>query len=79
MKTYTITESKTQLSSLVQQVISTGKPVFIGPRGRPMVQLTVFQEPKPQRVLGAFRDEIQLSDDFDEWSGPEAAAFGMVV
>ncbi|MCC5850750.1 MAG: type II toxin-antitoxin system Phd/YefM family antitoxin [Verrucomicrobia bacterium] len=79
MKTYTITESKTQLSSLVEQVVTTGKPVVIGRHGRPMVQLCVLETKKPQRTLGVYRDEIRLADDYDQWPDEEAKAFGLVA
>ncbi|MCC5843753.1 MAG: type II toxin-antitoxin system Phd/YefM family antitoxin [Verrucomicrobia bacterium] len=78
MKTYTITESKTQLSSLVEQVVTTGQPVVIGRHGRPMVQLCVFETKQPQRMLGAYRDQIQMADDYDQWPEDEAKALGLI-
>jgi prevent-host-death family protein len=41
-KSYTITESKAQLSALVQQVMETGEMVVIGKHGRPMVKLMML-------------------------------------
>jgi len=78
MKTYTITESKTQLSALVQQVMETGEAVVIGRGGKPMVQLTPYMPSKPGSPIGLFEGEIHLSDDFDSWGEDEQKALGMI-
>lgn len=78
-KTYTITESKAQLSSLVQQVMETGEMVVIGKHGQPMVKLVPYEaEFNPSKRLGAFEGEIILSDDFDTWGSEEARALGII-
>ena len=77
MKTYTITESKAQLSALVQEVITTGKPVVIGRTGKPMVQLVPYHAPESGKRIGIFQGQITIADDFDKWGEAEAQAFGM--
>jgi prevent-host-death family protein len=78
MKTYTITESKAQLSSLVKQVMETGEMVIIGKHGQPMVKLSPYR-PKPNawQRLGAFKGQIKLSKDYDEWDDEESHALGI--
>lgn len=79
MKTYTITESKAQLSSLVQQVMETGEMVVIGKHGQPMVKLTPYRlDPPSGKRVGAFEGQISYSDDYEEWGEEEARAFGML-
>lgn len=77
MKTYTITESKAQLSALVERVLKTGEPVVIGRSGQPMVQLVPFTKVPGRKRLGAFAGRIQMSDDFDQWDEPEAKSLGL--
>ncbi len=79
MKTYTITESKAQLSALVQQVLETGEAVVIGKHGQPMVKLMPYQaETAPKKRLGAFMGQVSISENFDAWSDEEARALGIV-
>jgi antitoxin (DNA-binding transcriptional repressor) of toxin-antitoxin stability system len=77
-KTFTITESKAQLSALVARVVASGEPVAIGRAGRPMVQLVRYAAPgKKPRRLDAFRKKIQMSADFDRWGAEESKALGL--
>ena len=78
MKTYTITESKAQLSALVEKVLKTGESVVIGRNGKPMVELKVYQSDHAKNRLGAFSGQIQMADDFDQWDEEEAKAFGIL-
>lgn len=77
MKTYTITESKTQLSALVEEVATSGKPIVIGRAGKPLVQLVPYQKPTTGSRLGRFQGQIQVPVDFKSWDVAEAEAFGM--
>ncbi len=77
MKTYTITESKAQLSALVQQVMETGEAVVIGRNGRPMVQLIPYQANTTVNRIGGFAGRVQMSDDFDTWDTEESQALGL--
>ena len=78
MKTYTITESKTQFSALVEEVYTKGTTVVIGRAGRPMVQLVPYTPPPRKNILGMFRGQIKVADDYDTWDPEEARAFGMI-
>jgi prevent-host-death family protein len=77
MKTLTITESKTRLSSLVDSVVRTGSPVVIGKAGKPMVQLVRYVPSSGGRRLGAMRGRIRKAPDFDSWNEEDARALGM--
>jgi prevent-host-death family protein len=77
VKTLTITESKTRLSALVEQVATTGRPVLIGRAGKPMVQIVPWQPVKAGRRLGAFRGKIKLAPDYATWPKEEARALGL--
>jgi prevent-host-death family protein len=77
MKTLTITESKTRLSSLVESVVRTGSPVVIGKAGKPMVQLVRYVPSSGGRRLGAMRGRIRKAPDFDSWNEEDARALGM--
>jgi len=78
MKTYTITESKTQLSALVEEVYTKGTPVTIGRSGRPMVQLVPYKPPARKSILGALRGKAKIADDYDTWPDDMARALGMI-
>lgn len=77
MKTLTITESKTRLSSLVDLVVRTGSPVVIGKAGKPMVQLVPYRPSAGRRRLGAMRGRIRKAADYDTWNKEEAHALGL--
>jgi prevent-host-death family protein len=61
----TVTEAKTQLSSLIERV-SDGGEVVIRRGQRPVAKLVRYDEPPVPRQLGALRGRIWMSDDFDE-------------
>lgn len=77
MKTWTITESKAQLSALVERVVTTGRPVTIGRGGKPLVQLVPYVPARVPRRLGAARGQVRFAADFDRWEGDEAKALGI--
>ena len=77
VKTLTITESKAQLSALVERVVRTGEPVVIGRAGKPMVKLVPYSPAEPGKRLGAFAGKIRMSADFGEWGDAEARALGI--
>lgn len=78
IKTFTITESKAQLSALVERVLSSGEPVAIGRGGKPMVQIVRYAQPekKPRRT-GAFVGKIKMAGDYDQWNREESKALGL--
>jgi prevent-host-death family protein len=77
MKALTITESKAQLSALVEKVVQTGRPVVIGRAGKPLVQLVPYSPASQGKRTGAFRGQIQMTEDYEEWTDEEAAALGL--
>lgn len=77
MRTLTITESKAQLSALVERVVRTGEPITIGRAGRPMVQLVPYKPAPTGARLGAFAGRIRILPGFDQWDAEEAGALGL--
>ena len=71
-----ISEAKSQLSALVESVLS-GEEVIIGKAGKPLVLMTVYSEKKKKRCPGALRGKIKMADDFDELPPDIADAFGL--
>ena len=56
-------EAKSKLSQLVEAAVH-GEEVIIAKAGKPLVQLIPYQ-PKKQRIFGALKGKVILSDDFD--------------
>ena len=71
-----ISEAKTQLSALLEQVLE-GKEIIIGKAGKPIAKLIRYEINTEQRHPGAMRGQIRISDDFDELPDDIAAAFGL--
>jgi antitoxin (DNA-binding transcriptional repressor) of toxin-antitoxin stability system len=61
----TVTEAKTQLSSLLGRV-GDGEEIVIRRGQRPVAKLVRYDEPVVRRRLGDLRGQIWMSDDFDE-------------
>jgi prevent-host-death family protein len=61
----TVTEAKTQLSSLIERVTD-GEEIVIRRGRQPVVKLVRYDEPAGRRRMGALRGQIWMSDDFDE-------------
>ncbi len=61
-----IHEAKTHLSQLLQYV-EQGEEVVICRAGKPLARLVPMETlPIKKRVLGQFRGQIKMADDFDE-------------
>jgi len=60
----TVTEAKTQLSSLIERV-SDGEEIVIRRGQRPVAKLVAYRE-GTRRVPGDLAGRIWMSDDFDE-------------
>ncbi|MGH9165958.1 MAG: type II toxin-antitoxin system Phd/YefM family antitoxin [Acidimicrobiales bacterium] len=59
-------EAKTQLSRLVE-LAERGEEVVIQRSGRPVARLVALPRRRPiSEAFGSLRDEIVMSDDFDE-------------
>jgi prevent-host-death family protein len=63
--TVTVTEAKTQLSSLIERV-SDGEEIVIRRGQRPVAKLVSYtEEPKPRKP-GGLKGQIWMSEDFNE-------------
>ncbi|HEX9460122.1 MAG TPA: type II toxin-antitoxin system Phd/YefM family antitoxin [Thermoanaerobaculia bacterium] len=65
-----ITEAKTQFSSLLAKV-EAGEEVIITLRGKPIAKIVAIKKTSEKRVLGQSRGEILIADDFDDPVDPE--------
>ena len=64
-KAVTVTEAKTQLSSLIERVVD-GEEIVIRRGQQPVAKLIRYDTPPVRRRLGELRGQIWMSDDFDE-------------
>ncbi len=64
-ETVTVTEAKTQLSSLIERV-SHGEEVVIRRGREPVAKLVGYVPASKRRVPGDLAGQIWMSDDFDE-------------
>jgi prevent-host-death family protein len=64
MKRVNTHEAKTQLSRLLRRVAA-GEEITIANRGVPVARLVPVPPKKAQRILGIFRGEFSVPDDFD--------------
>ncbi|MBU2509793.1 type II toxin-antitoxin system prevent-host-death family antitoxin [bacterium] len=77
MQITNISDAKAQLSALIERVQS-GEDVIIGKAGKPVAKLVRYEKGKQERVPGALKGKIKISEDFDELPDDIANAFGMV-
>jgi|NGEPerStandDraft_6_1074524.scaffolds.fasta_scaffold42689_4 prevent-host-death family protein len=69
-------EAKTHLSELVEQALHGGE-VVITRRGKPAVRLEpVGPTTGALALMGAWKGQVEIADDFDELPADVAAAFG---
>lgn len=64
MKRVNTHEAKTQFSRLLRRVAA-GEEITIANRGVPVARLVPVPPKKTQRVLGIFRGQMSVPDDFD--------------
>lgn len=64
-KAVTVTEAKTQLSSLIERVVD-GEEIVIRRGQQPVAKLIRYETPSVRRRLGGLRGQIWMSNDFDE-------------
>jgi prevent-host-death family protein len=64
MKEVNTHEAKTHLSRLLRRVAA-GEEIIIANRGVPVARLVPVPPKKAPRVLGIFRGEFTVPDDFD--------------
>lgn len=65
-----IHEAKTHLSRLLAQV-EAGEEVIIARSGKPVAKLVAIGNSWNKRVLGQYRGEVVIADDFDDPVDPE--------
>jgi prevent-host-death family protein len=65
-----IHEAKTNLSRLLAKVAD-GEEVVIARNGEPVAKLIAFAKPLKKRLLGQYKGEVVISDDFDDPVDPE--------
>jgi prevent-host-death family protein len=72
-----IHEAKTHFSKLVERA-EAGEEIVIARAGKPVAVLKSLPErPKEPRKLGAWKGQVWISDDFDEFTDQDAADWGM--
>ena len=64
MKIADIHEARSSLSKLIELVIA-GEEVIIAKAGKPVVKLIAYR-PQKDRVPGAWKGKVVMSDDFNE-------------
>lgn len=74
-KRLSISEAKASLSAIIREIKQKGTEFTIGTGGNPEVVIKRYV--KPRRLLGVFKKEIKLSDDFDVLPPDIANAFGI--
>jgi prevent-host-death family protein len=67
MLTENIYAAKTHLSRLIQKALE-GEDVVIAKAGKPLVRLIPYQEKNKPVIFGTFKGQIEISEDFDEYS-----------
>lgn len=73
MKTFNIHKAKTHLSQLIQEALE-GEEIIIANNGEPQVILQPYK-PKSGRKPGAWKDKVEIADDFDKLPEDIEAAF----
>ena len=71
--TVNVYEAKSSLSKLIAAA-EAGETIVIARNGKPGAQLGPVIE-RATRVPGRMRGEISMSDDFDEWTAADEAAW----
>ena len=72
MKTVNMHEAKTHLSRLVEGV-EKGEPFIIARAGKPVVKVTLVEQPAPRRT-GFLKGQVDVPDDFDRMFEEEIQA-----
>lgn len=67
-------EAKSQLSSLVEEVLA-GGDVVIARAGKPLARLVAYEERQEPRTPGRWKGKVRVADDFDATPEEVIAAF----
>jgi prevent-host-death family protein len=65
MKIINIHQAKTNLSKLIEAVI-TGEEVVIAKAGKPLVKLVPYVEERKSRTPGGWEGRVIIAEDFDD-------------
>jgi prevent-host-death family protein len=77
MRVTNISDAKSQLSRLIEQVAQ-GQEVVIGRHGRPVARLVPYEPIQGAARPGALKGRIIMAPDFDVWPEQEARALGLI-
>ena len=72
----TVTEAKTQLSSLIARATD-GEEIVIRRGRRPVAKIVAYAPKRKRRIPGDLKGKIWMSDDFDEPDAEIERLFGM--
>lgn len=61
-----IHQAKSQLSKLIEAVLSGDEDVVIAKAGKPVAKLVAYEEKKSPRKPGTLKGKIFVPDDFDD-------------
>lgn len=75
-RTVTVSEAKTQLSSLIELVVE-GEEIVIRRGQQPVAKIVAYEPTRKPRVPGDLKGLIWMSDDFDEPDAEIERLFGM--
>ena len=77
MKVVNISQAKASLSKLITKTLA-NEEILITRMGQPVARLSRYKVLRKNKRIGAMKNKIQMSDDFDSWSKEEAKALGIV-
>jgi prevent-host-death family protein len=73
MQIYNIHDAKTNLSRLIEEIVSGGEPFVIAKAGKPLVKVVRIdvEAEKPPRRIGFMKGQIKVPADFDTMGADE--------
>jgi hypothetical protein len=77
MQLVNITSAKAHLSSLLKQVEDQNEEIIVERAGKPIARIIKYRPNKSINRLGLFKNQIKISDDFDEWPNDIAIRLGI--
>ena len=76
MKALTLTEAKAKFSAVVERA-QAGEEIIVLKMGKPVAKIIPYRASAHIGRIGAFKGQVSISDNFDEWSEDERAALEM--
>ena len=77
MELLNISEAKSQLSSVIERVVTKGEEFLIGKAGKPVAKIIRYEPARKNKRLGLFAGQIKIPKDFDEWPEDVAKILGI--